>query len=138
MAIEIKNADVLLRITEETLRKKLDVFEQAVSDEATRIVLRTQAGKDVDGAAFAPYSKAYAKVRQKKGRKTSPVDLLFTGKMLAAIQTRIRRFAQGVEATIYFSNPQEAAKAAGNQRLRPFFGLSDEQVGRITKKMTEA
>ena len=137
MPIEIKNAEVLLRLSQETLNRKLDVFEQAVSDEATRIVQRTQSGKDVNDQAFAPYSKAYAKVRQKKGRKTSPVDLLFTGKMLAAIQTRIRRFAQGIEATIYFSSPQEAAKAAGNQRLRPFFGLSDEQVGRITKKMTE-
>lgn len=115
-----------------------EAFEQAISDEATRIVVRTQRGLDVDGNPFPEYSKQYAKVRRNAGRRTSPVDLTFTGQMLNSIQTRVTRALGKITGEIFFSSASEAAKARGNQKLRSFFGLSDEQVERIKDKMQKA
>jgi integrase len=135
MPIEIKNADVVIKTLEQSLEKIEARFEQAVSDEATRIVLRTQQGKDVDGNSFAEYTEGYAKYRSKRGRKVSPPDLTFTGNMLASIQTTFQKTADAIIGTIFFSSAREALKARGNQEKRRFFGLSDEQVKRITDKM---
>lgn len=46
---------------------------------------RTQKGKDFEDNDFKPYSKKYAKYRDRKGRNTTPVDLLFEGLMLAGL-----------------------------------------------------
>lgn len=137
MGIEIKNAEVIVRVVKEKLDKMTAKLEQAISDEATRIVMRTRKGLDVDGASFIPYTPKYAEYKKNKGRKTSPVDLTFSGNMLASIQTKVEKTLQGATGTIFFGSALEAAKARGNQERRKFFGLSDEQVARIKKKLTE-
>jgi hypothetical protein len=159
MGIEIKNAEVIVRLVKERLEKAKAKLEIAVSDEVTRIVRRTMDGKDVDGKSFAPYTPAYnrAKAKLKSGFVTRsgksgkyakqlkgdfstpalPVDLTLSGNMLAAIQTKVEETSTGATATIFFNSALEALKAQGNQVRRHFFGLSDEQVERIKRKVTE-
>jgi hypothetical protein len=135
MPIEIKNAEVLIKLPEERLKAIDQNFEQALSDEATQIVLRTRRGVDADGSPFAPYTEAYAKRRSDKGRRTSPVDLTFTGNMLNAITVKVVRTLETIVGTIFFNSTTEALKARGNQEKRRFFGLSEEQVKRLTDKL---
>lgn len=137
MPIEIKNADVIIKLTEERLKAINQEFEQVIADEATRIVLRTQSGVDVNGQPFEPYTEDYAKFRTKKGRSTTP-NLLFTGNMQNAIESKVEKTGDSVVGTIFFNSAQEAVKAQGNQKKRQFFGLSDEQVKRITEKLKSA
>ncbi len=49
-----------------------------------RIVTRTVEGRDEHGAAFAPYSAAYASRRAAEGMSTTP-NLQVSGEMLRAI-----------------------------------------------------
>lgn len=137
MAIEVKNADVIVKVVKERLDAMAARLQPALDDEIVRIQLRTQRGQDVDGNAFPEYTPGYAERRRKRGRKVSPPDLLFTGNMLNSMQARVERTPDGATGTIYFASAREAAKAAGNQRRRKFFGLSDEQVARIKKTLTE-
>lgn len=135
MGITIKNQDVLIRLSKERLDKIEHEFEQVLADEATRMVLRTRQGKDVDGNSFAPYTPQYAKFRAKRGRRSTPVDLTFAGNMLAAITTKFERTRDKIVGRIFFNSAREATKARGNQEKRPFFGLSDEQVKRVIEKL---
>lgn len=86
---------------------------------ATIIQARTQRGVDADGSAFAKYSEAYAKRREKKGRGTMP-DLTFTGRMLGNMTARFLFFRK---AEIVFARGEEANKAAGNSKKRDFFDI---------------
>lgn len=136
MGITIKNAEVIVKVVKDRLEAMTDRLEVALADEATRIVIRTRKQLDVDGNQFDPLSPKYAKYKAKKGRKPEP-DLTFSGNMLNAIQTRVEKTQDGATGTIFFGSAREALKAAGNQQRRKFFGLSDEQVARIKKKLTE-
>lgn len=113
-------------------------FEQSVSNEVTRMIVRFQRGQSVEGGGFDPYTPAYAKYRAKKGRRTTPVDLTFTGAMARAITYRVRRIGQRIRAEVFFSNAKDAAKAAGNLRYRKFFGFSSEQLRRIKQAIDQA
>lgn len=138
MGIEIKNAEILIKLPEERLKAIDQRFEQALADEATQIVLRTQRGVDADGNTFTPYSEAYAKKRGDSGRQVSPPNLMYTGNMLASIATKVTRTLETVLGTIFFNSTREALKARGNQEKRRFFGLSEEQVKRLTDKLRGA
>jgi phage gpG-like protein len=138
MTIEVKNSEVIVRVVKERLRAAGKAFRRALEDEATRLVVRTRKGLDVNGQPLRPYSERYAKFRQKKGRNTDPVDLTFTGNMLAAVQTEVKETPEGYAGRIFFNSAREAAKAAYNQETRPFFGLADEQVQRITDAVQNA
>lgn len=159
MGIEIKNADVIVRLVKEKLEKAKKALEPALQDEATRIVLRSRSGVDVEGKAFAKYTDAYNKRKAslrsgfttrsgKKGKNAKQVkgpfsatqqqvDLTLSGNMLNSIQVEVKDTSDGATGRIYFNSALEAAKAQGNQKKRRFFGLSDEQVSRIKKKLTE-
>lgn len=50
-----------------------------------RILRRTAEGQAVDGSAFAPYSAAYAKAKDKATGSSSPVNLQLSGGMLEAL-----------------------------------------------------
>lgn len=106
----------------------------------TGIIVRTQSGTDVTGGSFAPYSEGYAKARTKAGRRSSPVDLTFTGQMLQAITTAVRKVGSAIEGRIFFADAESATKARYNQEdnERRFFGLSDEQMNRIRSAVYEA
>lgn len=135
MPLEVKNLDIVIRVAEDRFKEAEARFEQAVDDEVTRMVARTRSGKDINGQAFAPYTKAYAKTREKKGRKTSPVDLTFSGKMLSAVTTKTERTGDKTSVSVFFNSVKEALKARGNQAKRFFFGFSEEQKERIRRKI---
>jgi hypothetical protein len=157
MAIEVKNAEVIVRLVKQKLDEAKARLKPALDDEATRIINRTRGGTDVNGQKFAPYTPEYNKRKAslrsgfttrtgKKGKNaqtvkgvysatTQPVDLTLSGNMLAAIQVKVEDTREGSTGTIYFNSALEAAKAQGNQQKRQFFGLSDEQVQRIRQKL---
>lgn len=135
MPIEVKGQDVVIKLVEQKLKQIEDRFEPALQDEVTRLIARTQQGRDVDNQPFAPYSAGYAETRRAAGRRPSPPDLTFTGQMLNAIQTRVDRAAGKLIGTVFFSSAREAAKASGNQRLRRFFAFGKEQVERLKRKL---
>lgn len=137
MGITVKNADVIVRVVKERLERMRQKLPAVMADAATEIVLRTQDGVDVNGMPFAEYEEKYAKYRERKGRQTDPVNLLFTGNMQAAITTDVQETPQGARGRIYFNSALEAAKAQGNQKKRRFFGLSEEQVQRIRSRLAE-
>ena len=112
-------------------------LESALSDEVLEIQERTRSGKTVDGKAFERYSKGYEKYKTQRGRNQRP-DLTFTGNMLASITTTVKQVGDKIRGQIFFSSAKEAAKAGFNQTLRPFFGLSEKQVKRITQRLKEA
>ncbi len=43
-----------------------------------------------------------------------------------------------LKARIFFNDPKQAAKAHGNLQKRQFFGLSEDQLQRITDRMKGA
>lgn len=98
----------------------------------TRILERTAKGVDVEGRPFAPYSKKYAKKRDKSGRNVTPVDLTWSGRMRNSIQIAADtlRFPPGTseerigprdfkqrasEGRVGIYDPENAAKASGMQ-----------------------
>ena len=66
---------------------------------------RTARGVDVDGTPFAAYAPSYAKKRTKSGRSASPVDLFWSGRMLAALTIVTNSAIKEVALVIY--NPDE-------------------------------
>lgn len=93
----------------------------------TQIILdRTERGVGYKGG-FEPYSPTYALFRKSKGRGTV-VNLDFTGKMLGSMA---QRRSGNLSADIYFTRSSEAAKAAGNDARRPFFGFNAQEQSRL-------
>jgi len=87
---------------------------------------RTKRSVGFKGGKFTGYSPKYAKFRRFKGRTNRP-NLEFSGKMLGAITSRADR----KKATIFFTRAAEAKKAAGNNKLRPFFGLNRKEEKKL-------
>ncbi len=127
----------LVQLTAEDMRDVGDLLVR-------RIRTRTEAGQDVNGAAFAGYSEGYAK--QKRGALGhSRVDLTVSGRMLNDMQVTsvtkdsatITFISQGAGASggtfIQRSRSMGAADKAGyNDPSRHFFGASDEDEAAIT------
>jgi len=85
---------------------------------------RTSQGFDVNGRKFKRYSKEYADYRVEKGRNPFPVDLQFTGRMLASMNVKK---SGRYNRLIFFRGGENAKKAAKNQRTREFFGLNQRE-----------
>ena len=111
-----------------SIRRNLKThLEKGLEQETTEIIQRTQSGRDAKGRPFKPYSRKYAEYRVDHGRFTSPVDLTFTGDMLKAIHSKVRKNGSDrLEGVIYLS-ANEADKARSNMKKRKFFGLSKKQ-----------
>jgi hypothetical protein len=159
VAIEVKNAEVIVRAVREKLERMKAKLEPVLQDEVTRMVLRTRQGRDVNGQPFAPYTPAYnafkashksgVKTRTgKPGKKAKQVkgafsaipqtpDLTLSGNMLAAITIEVRDEGNTTMGRVFFNSALEAAKARGNMEKRDFFGFSNDQVVRIKRRLTE-
>jgi hypothetical protein len=98
---------------------------------------RTEKGVGYMGK-FAPYVPSYAKrkaegwpagkvTRAFSGDPSGVVNLMVRGNMLGAMITE----ASGNSAKIMFSRREEAAKAAWNNRKRPFFGFNQAEAKRL-------
>jgi hypothetical protein len=137
-------ADVSIEMGELTTRlEKLRYFfvnpiSKEFADEvgffATSAILqRTDRGEDAEGQKFAPYSKGYSKVRQKKGHPVGRVNLFFTGQMAASMTHK----QEGNKIILFFAAPEQAKKALYNQKKRNFFALSKEDETAITMMFTD-
>lgn len=131
-----KNFD-LKKIAEEKIERTQKELERELESAAREIVSRTRSGHDVDGSTFEPYTAQYRKRKTKSGRSAN-VDLTYSGRMLAAITSKVERVGNDLLGTLFFNNPQDAAKARGNLNKRKFFGLSKEQIERLIQKMRNA
>lgn len=137
---EIK--DSLLRVRTNTklparvMKKIADTLERNIRK-------RTSQGIDAEGRAFAPYSKDYAKKRDKEGRPAHIVDLEFTGAMLRGLKSSINE--DKGEVVLHFPDPEQALKAsfhneqgAGkNKVMRRFFELSHTDIEDVKKIVTD-
>lgn len=103
-----------------------------------KIKQRTAAGADVNGQVFVDYSPGYAKKRLASGRRINPVDLMYTGDMLAQMTHEIPSFdpnsteiffrTKRAEDLAYFHN----ITGAGRGRVfREFFALNDGDINEL-------
>lgn len=136
MAVEIKNfVNIKLKI-KDNLEKKHQNFRLAVSDLQTKIVIDTEAGKDIFGNTFEKkYSEPYRKWREKKGYRTDPPNLRVTGTMMRSLNTRFEVLGDSIRAIMGFSDSSEKVK--GNLKYRKFFGLTAESIKEIKKRLKE-
>ena len=88
---------------------------------------RTQRSVGFKGGRFTKYSPKYARFRRQEGRTTKP-NLDFSGKMLGSMTSK----ANNREAKIFFTRAAEAKKAAGNNKLRPFFGFNRSEEKKLS------
>ncbi len=136
------------KVRKDAARELERQLEQAIG----QIITRTQSGKDANDQPFKPYTSEYKNYkngltpsgkptdrltktrRQKQAAGILPrgetVNLTYTGRMLQGIRSKVTANASQLIGKLFFL-PTEAAKARGNQKLRPFFGLSDSQVVQI-------
>lgn len=120
----------------ETIQNNLG---KIISDEVTRMKIRTTQGRDYENNQFADYSLEYKRFKAEKTKKQVSVpDLTFSGDMLKAITQEVIPKGNTIEARIFFASAREAAKASGNLKTRKFFGFSKEQFERITVKLKQA
>ena len=87
---------------------------------------RTAQSVGFKGGKFTKYSPKYARFRRFNGRTNKP-NLEFKGHMLGAMTSK----ADSKKATIFFTRAAEAKKAAGNNKLRPFFGFNRKEEKKL-------
>jgi len=130
MKIELGSSKLTARLNrlEKDLPKKIDKALQIVASEGARnIVQRGNKGRGYLGR-FAPYSPAYAKIRQKKGRQVAFVDLNDTGQMWSSLTSTLE--SRGV-AKIYFADATANRKGYFNNKKRPFFGFNSKDKKKL-------
>lgn len=106
--IDLSDLEALLDEVEGELRLEDNELARIGARAAFMIKRRTAKGIDYAGDPFERYSESYADFRAEHGRNVSPVDLLFEGNMLAALQN----FVEGGEAVVGFASGAEARKAS--------------------------
>jgi hypothetical protein len=128
----------------QNLEQQLETAIGKMSQDAIAVInARTVSGKDADNKSFVDYSKQYAKERIREGRKSKPVDLLWTGGMLRSMQWQLTKTANKIAGTILFADSTEAQKAAylmagrerkdGKNSARKFFSFGEKLINRLTK-----
>ena len=132
MKINLNSSKLQARLkkADEGIQNQIDNALEIIAMEGARnIVQRGNKGKGYAGS-FKPYSPAYAKFRQKKGRGVRPVDLNFTGQMWAALKgDRVKR---GL-AEISFIGKEANTKGYFNNQKRPFFGFNNKDIRKFVK-----
>jgi len=94
-------------------QRATEIAHDAADHAASLITQRVeQHGRDRHGRPFKPYAKSTKEQREKRGRQVSFVDLNDSGEMFAAMRTKA--LGKG-RAMIYFSDPEQARKAAAHQ-----------------------
>ena len=96
---------------------------------------RTARGMGVH-RGFTPYSESYKIARAKHGRSTTPVNLNWSGRMLASMTWKVK---SAKLAIVTFSSGLEAKKAmfhhkmgAGKSRVkRPWFDIHPSEVRKL-------
>lgn len=123
---------------DEALEKKIKAAERGALGEIAIIQQRTVAGQNVEGAPFKAYSPSYAKVRERNNDQVSPPNLTITGDMLSSIRLgQTERRKEGAIIIITPNDQVQANKIAGNDKIRKFFGLSEQQRQRIIDQINK-
>ena len=118
---------------QEQVREKIQSALYRVAQIGINIILdRTESGRGFEGGQFKPYNEKYAAFRVDKGRGLQP-NLNFTGQMLGSITSR----ADSQKAEIFFRGATNSAKAAHNNKSRPFFGFSRAEKKKLANKFEE-
>lgn len=137
MSISISNLEIFERKVKERMAKYKPVLFEATKIESQRVKARTQQGKGLD-TSFLGYSPSWAKVRQNHTPplRTDIVDLTFSGDMFNSMQTTLATEGETrAVATVEFNGAFNNLKASVNNKSRPFFGFSKEQIGIILNKL---
>lgn len=135
VSVDATRVTALLDRNIKALPAQIDQALSMTAQQGINIILnRTEKGIGYK-SNFASYSPAYAKFRAKKGRKTKPVDLMFSGRMLSSMSSR--RVAKGVQE-IYFDRATESRKAFFNNQKRPFFGFNQIEQNSLRKFFRKA
>ncbi len=132
-------------IKKELLRLKEFDFEKqlALVGFATIKVINERVGKSksVEGGRFKKYTKEYTDFKKSKGRKTIP-DLTFSGEMLNALQTEVKNDSRGSRVVVDFEDRRHRNStssipdiARANDKIRPFFSLSDSESDEIIEDL---
>lgn len=123
---------------DEALEKKIKAAERGALGEIAIIQQRTVAGQNVEGAPFKEYSHSYAKVRERNNDQVTPPNLTITGDMLSSIRLgQTERRKEGAVIIITPNDQVQANKIAGNDKIRKFFGLSEQQRQRIIDQINK-
>lgn len=102
--------------------------------QALRQKARTLQGQNADQQSFAKYSNRYARYRSKEGRQATPVNLNFSGEMLAGMVP----FLEGREGVrVGFANKSAEDKAVWNSEIknRQFTGVNNDDLDALEKEV---
>ena len=76
----------------------------------------------ISGSNFKPYTDGYKQKKSDSGRKISPPDLTWSGRML---NNMTGVFVGPGKSAVVFTKTEEANKAAGNMHKRNFFEITE-------------
>lgn len=101
------------------------------------IIERTSDGVDVEGKQFKGYDKSYSIYRRLTGRSASPVQLVWSGKLMNAVAEMSRKASGAFFVIVVGIKPRDERNLIGSylQRTRRWFGISDEAKRSINKWM---
>lgn len=112
-----------------TMKAKMQTGLSRVAQQGINIIQdRMDSSKTIMGGRFKPYTEKYAAFRRASGKQPH-VNLQFTRGMRNAMTTK----ATSKKAEIFFTTGDEAKKAAFNDKTRPFFGFSKDEITDLSK-----
>lgn len=142
MPLKVENKISLAKAFEAVITDLERDFDIEVSDTMRDIKQRTRSGSVIDGGAMRPYTKEYAALKGGTGRskrntknkrffnavsKSTKPDLTLSGDMIKAITYKTKRTGHKLIGEIFFSRDDQEGKGQGNNKRRPFFGISEKQ-----------
>lgn len=113
------------------MRARAKRLEVLLEQEIGEIVARSQSGLTITGGPMREYSKRYGAEKAEKTGSAKP-NLTVSGHMLESIRQTVKISGKIIIGIVYFL-PSQSIKAFSNQKLRRFFGFSNEQKQRIVK-----
>jgi hypothetical protein len=112
-----------VELEKEIQRATRNVPKAAAEGAANYIREQADAGQDVKGKKFEPYSDAYKKFRQKNGLSTDPPNLRVTGHLLDRRVTK-----SGDKKSSLFPSASDRLKAEGLMKKRMFYPETDSDI----------
>ena len=114
----------------------VEMMSEMAQEQILNIRDRCKAGLNVKDSKMPPYSKGTKRRRERAQRQTAKRDLLFTGKMLRSISaSEPVATDNGFEVTLSFSTREEAVKAAYNQKIDEWFGVSPKDAEKLKESL---
>lgn len=136
-----ESASVVVKLKDKELPRN---YLERVGRELVRVIEnRTKAGKDKNGAPFAPYSDSYKESDDfmLANKSKNNVNLKLSGEMLANLN--ILSASEGT-IIIGFRDEEQRAKAHGHQTgangtgklpVRDFLGISEDELAEVLRKV---